>query len=134
MSQSTPMTGLRPTSKDDPDDAGYGWAMFFGFAVAVLAISLAVWVLDLTPSWWVLGAVVATHLGVTMAVLKIVLGALGPESETYPDLEAIEPASKATTFETAPIRAPLVASAARRRPSSAHPGQRPAVSGPAPPR
>ena len=85
-----PLNEAPAASDDDPDDSGYGWAMFFGFTVAVISISLAVCVLALAPSWWVLGAAVATHLGVTTAMLKIVLGAFGPDSEAYPDLERAE--------------------------------------------
>ena len=87
-----PLTRVPAGSEDDSDDAGYGWVMFFGFVVAVVAISLAVCVLALAPSWWVLGAAVATHLGVTASMMKIVLGAFGPESEAYPELARVEPA------------------------------------------
>ena len=85
-----------PATSVDPDDAGYGWVMFFGFVAAVVAISLAVCVLALAPSWWVFGAAVATHLVVTASMLKIVLGAFGSDSEANRDLERIDSGSRAT--------------------------------------
>ena len=71
----------------------------FGFVVAVVAISLAVCVLALVPSWWMLGVAVATHLGVTAAMVKIVLCAVGPESETYPGLERTQLESRRAPAE-----------------------------------
>src|SRR5579875_2945746 len=61
----------------DPDDSGYGAVMFLVFTAAVLAVTLAVCVLAVVGSWWMLGVAVAIHVSVTAVVMWVIYRAFG---------------------------------------------------------
>lgn len=101
-----PLIDTPSASEEDPGDVDYGWAMFWIFLAAVLAISLAVCVLAMAPSWWLLGVVYGVDLVVTGLVFKVVLGAF--TSPGYPSPEGAASAGKAASLESAvvPLKAP----------------------------
>ncbi|MDE3132940.1 MAG: hypothetical protein KGL15_02625 [Acidobacteriota bacterium] len=85
-----------------PDDATYGWEMFVAFIFAVLSITVAVCVLALVGSWWMLGVALAVDLGITATMMRLVLGAFGAEEHRYPDMHTAEAASRAAISARAP--------------------------------
>ena len=90
------------TPREAPDDATYGWEMFVAFFAAVLAITVAVCVLALIGSWWMLGIAVAAHVGITATMMHLVMGAFGADEHAYPDFHTAEAASRAAIAGRAP--------------------------------
>ncbi|MGH2863069.1 MAG: hypothetical protein ACRDLT_16435 [Solirubrobacteraceae bacterium] len=78
-----------------PADATYGWEMFVAFVAAVLGLSIAVAVLALVGSWWMLGIAVLAQLSVTVMMIRLVFGAFGSEDHAYPDGRRAEAVSRA---------------------------------------
>lgn len=81
--------------REAPGDAIYGWEMFTAFTAAVLAITVAVCVLTLVGSWWMLGVAVAAQFGVTGTMMRLIFGAFGSDEHAYPDMHAAEAVSRA---------------------------------------
>lgn len=57
-------------------DAPYGQVMFVVFGTAVVLVSLAVALLSVSTTWWMLGVVFAIHLTATAVVCIVIAGAL----------------------------------------------------------
>lgn len=74
-----------PPPSDDADDSDYGWAMFTCFVLAVLSISIAVGVLALVRSWWMLGIVMVVDVTITGLMMMVIFRAVGSKSDTDGD-------------------------------------------------
>lgn len=61
---------------DTVDDAPYGQVMLIVFATAVVLVSLAVGLLALSTTWWMLGVVCGIHLTATVIVSITIARAL----------------------------------------------------------
>lgn len=101
--------GDEQAAVEAPGGATYGWVMFVAFTAAVVGISFIVCVLALTGSWLMLGIALVVHFGVTATLMKLVLGAFGSETHSYPDMHTAEAVSRAA------IRAGAAAQAQPRR-------------------
>ncbi len=87
---------------EDPDDSSYGWVMLATFTSAVLAITFAVCVLALARSWWVLGIVIAAHVGVTAIVMKVIYGAFVSAANRGPIARHDEPVAHDRCYSSMP--------------------------------
>jgi len=97
-SDAAPSAPISEELEEDRRDSNYGMLMFFGFFASVWSVTLAICVLAMAPSWWVLGVVVAVHIGVTSATTRMVYAAFS--SPAYPDLERVEGPSRAVLSGT----------------------------------
>lgn len=70
--------------------------MFLVFTAAVLVVTFAVCILAIVGSWWMLGVAMVVHVGVTAAVIRVLVAAFGPETDRYPDIEPVTVGAKAT--------------------------------------
>jgi len=57
-------------------DAPYGLVMFLVFGAAVVLVSLAVALLSVAGTWWMLGVVFAIHVTATVVVCIVIARAL----------------------------------------------------------
>ena len=65
-------------------DAPYGQVMFIVFGTAVVLVSLAVALLSVSTTWWMLGIVFAIHLTATVIVCIVIARALTGRSGRAP--------------------------------------------------